>query len=752
MFSSLKKPSGLLQACFVAIALSQNPGNCAHGAVTGVADCHLIEAPFERFSAETTSKDFFVQLPEHISIQPGSEVNLVLRKLPPFDASTLAISVNGQKILTTNLNVKPGAEATNVTFLLRTTVPPENLDAGWNRISLEWSSPQTANRQAAQSTWSIWRVDSYLRVVYRKPPLFPELARFPASIAEEQLLRQGRAPSEFSAAVAILLPPQRRDVHLRSAAILGARLGQLGYLSEGDCRVGSVADWAKHASERNGVAVGRWDELNHLPLIANVAASITALKGGEGLVAEFITGNDSNQRRWVFVTGRDDAGVEKAALTLGSVHTLASAPPSPAVIETEPALPETLATQKTGIQRIALKNIGLKEVQLRGRHSEKSVSGWCLPPGVELASGSFLELHLSHSKALTDSSLEVLVNGVRAGRVALMAENASPTTIKVPLPERLPSRDPMIVTLRATLKGGAENRGVEDELWVTVSGDSTLEAATDPIRITGLHQVHQFLVRDPFLRKAAFVVPQNLSWEELQLMVDLSLSLGKQLPSSAALWPEACSYSTGRLPEAARLLGRSVLLLAPVPQWKAALPTRTRLAIGPPNGNGEIIRIQGRQYKFSSFEPSLIFMQMLPSPWSGEETLVTVGGWKDFSSPTVKVMLTEAASSGRLYGDLSAMDAAGRITTYDSGRPSADSFAERLQKRMPSGLSSEETVRQLKERDRHVRRSGYWNDRVFYWVGALLLFCVAIRLLLLWDRDQSRKKSMRGEKPLGSAT
>jgi hypothetical protein len=407
--------------------------------------------------------------------------------------------------------------------------------------------------------------------------------------------------------------------------------------------------------------------------------------------------------------------------------------------------------KNSGERRITLKDIGWKEVRLQGRHSERSISGWWLPPGVALASGSFFHLHLNHSKGLTNARLEVLINGNSVGNIPLTPENASSTVVKVPLPPNLPGRDPMIVTLRASLDVGAEGARGEEEAWVTVSGDSTLETITEPIRINGLHQAHQFLVRDTFLRKAAFVVPENVSLEEIQLLFDLSMYLGKQLPSSAALWPEACGYSPDTVPPAARLQGRSVFLLGSVPQWKDGLPPGTRLAIGPPDGDADMIRIQRRTYKFSSFEPSLTLMQMLPSPWSAEETLVAGGGWKHFAAPTVKQMITEAAPSGKVYGNLCAMDAAGRTAAYDTRRPSVESFAERIQRRMPLGVGAEETARRAAEEESRIGRSGLWNEVVFYVGGALLLLLVGVRVLLAWDRERSRRRTMRGEKPLGSA-
>src|SRR5258708_33873119 len=117
---------------------------------------------------------------------------------------------------------------------LRVAVPAELLGAGWNRVSARWLPPQTsaANRALLKSnSWAIWKIDSQVTVAYERLPLFPELLRFPETLAEEKLLHPGAAGPKASPTVEVLLPGQRRDVHLRAAAVLVARLGLVGHLA-----------------------------------------------------------------------------------------------------------------------------------------------------------------------------------------------------------------------------------------------------------------------------------------------------------------------------------------------------------------------------------------------------------------------------------------------------------------------------------------------------------------------------------------
>jgi hypothetical protein len=103
-----------------------------------------------------------------------------------------------------------------------------------------------------------------------------------------------------------------------------------------------------------------------------------------------------------------------------------------------------------------------------------------------------------------------------------------------------------------------------------------------------------------------------------------------------------------------------------------------------------------------------------------------------------------------LSGDLCALDASGRAASYDLRRSSGESFAERLHRMIPTGVSVAETQRQLDEQLERSFRSARVNQLIFACVGALLLVLVIARLLLSWDRGRRRQKALRDEPPLGA--
>jgi hypothetical protein len=642
---------------------------------------------------------------------------------------------------------------------VRFPVPDTSLIHGWNRISLRFVLKKSIGGPQEPGTWTIRRSDSYLGLVYLRSPLFPELARFPGSVAEEKLLHPAPGGSDSgTATLTLVVPTQRRDVHLRACAVIGARLGQLGYLSAEDCRIASTDRWPAENPEGNGIAVGRRDELDTLSLPRNVADKLAALQAGQGLIAEFIDEAKAKQRRWVLVAGADDPGLEKAVLTLGNAPALTFAPPNPSIIDAMPTVsPELELTTRPEATRLVLKDLGIPEVRLNGIDTmAQSVSGWRLPPGFEISSG-VLDVQYRHSPALVSpgSWLEVFVNGTRAGTIELNSATAAGGSAQVALPSGLGGRDPMTLTFRARLDVGPVDcaQRNEDEPWLIVSGDSTLQTTSSPMPVRGLHQVSRLLVSDSFLRRTALLVPAELSLDELRWLLAVSIHLGKQLPSSRVLWPEVCSYSMTAPPPRARLQGRSILLLGSSSQWGDALPAEAPILVKTTDPRTGAVRMQGSEINSGSFESSLAFLQITASPWSRGEWLVMAGGWREFATPTMLRLLTDPNVAAGLRGNICAMDAGGRIAAYDTRQPAPDSLAERIQSRIPQGFTVEQTRDRTKSQKTDLGRDDRVNTAVFYGFGILLVFVVGCRLLLMWERARRLKEARHAERqPLESVS
>jgi hypothetical protein len=586
-----------------------------------------------------------------------------------------------------------------------------------------------------------------LALAYSRLPAFPELARFPATFAEEKLLHSGE-PGRSPAVplLTIALPEQVRDVHLRACAILGARFGQLGYFSEQDYTIVRLNLNSWEPPDHNWIVVGRSDEIAECAAVTNCLGA-KHLVSGEGAVAECLTSSGNVQRRGLLVTGADDAGLEKALLMLGSSEALAMVEPSPALVVSTPRLSlRARKNLKPSASPVRFADLGWDATPLAGTRAERSLTGWRLPPGLVVASGT-LRLDLSQSRGLTNSSLDVLVNATPIGTIILPLPQNTATTI-LTLPRGLPGRDPMIISFRSFLQVNSTALGNPPS--IRIGGTSQIEVEARTVTIKSLNQVASMLDPDPVLERLAFIVPLNASAAELRTLFDLALYSGNNLPGSPAVWPDASGYGAVHSPSVSRLKGKTTILLGSARQWKSALPNRTALAIEMRDPAGPDIHMQGRRYSVTQFEPSLSFLQLIASPWSKDDVTLVAGGWETLAGPSLKSMIIDPQAPSKIYGNVSAMDEAGRVAAYDTLRPASDALGERIETFVPRGVSVEETNLRLNELKERKNGSRQINGTVFYGFGALVIFFIALRLLLVWERARSREEALRHEFPVSS--
>ena len=706
------------------------------------------------FNGSVSTKDYFLRLPEHILIRSGTELEATLHpseSLLPA-ACAVGIAVNDRVVISTNLHAA-GNVPDAVTIQLNAIVPREALAAGWNKVSLRFTlhpAKEVTREALEKSSWTLRSSESFLALAFERQPLFPELARFPDSLAEEKLLRPDTdAPfaDMIQPAVSVLVPGRSRQAHLRAAAIVGARLGQVGYLDDAHCRVQAIEFWKTETERRNAVIIARRDQLGGIELPDKIRIPVAGLRAGHGLLAEFFVGPQANEHRVLLVTGADDQGLERAALTLGSSAALDAAPPSPSVIEETPSISAAMeAEAQPSLGTVPFTGAPL---ELRGPYrSEQFFSGWRLPPGFQIGNDSALALEFSRSPAViaTNSSLEALINGLSIGAVPLSAASTNGSA-RLSLPTGLPGRDPMMLTFRASLDGGETTCGQSDPIqsWLKILPESRIESSAEPAPLDDLRHLDKLLARDRFARRAALVLPDGPGLEQVRVLFTLAFNLGRQLPSSPVLWPEVVTYRTSGALDAGRLKGRSVLLLGSAAQWTDVFGDGdTSPSVSMASAPNTVV-IQGREYPLRRFDPALAIVQFLPSPWSDGEKLVVAGSWHDYTAPTVKRLLSDLAS-GELQGDLAALTASGAVVSYNLKGPPGKSFADCIA--LPQ---ADEPVIAMAPPARSAAPAltEGSNLALFYACGGVVVLLVAARLLLMWEQARIREKAVAADRAPG---
>lgn len=624
-------------------------------------------------------------MPEHIELAPGSQLVLKYRASPLLipDISTATFEVNGNPATSIRLPGKPESDGGLQTVTI--ALSDKTLKTGWNKVSVKCLM-QTTDVHCRDidnpACWFVLEQGSGIKLSFRRLKLFPEPGHFPASITEEQLLRQdelvdGFPSDRITPMASVLVPEALNNTSFRAFVVAAARLGQPGYLPAKALRVGNLQDWQSLSGQLNGILIGLKSDLESMDLPVDTRSAVSVLEAGDGLVAEFITGEAAgSQRRWIVVAGADEAGLTKALLTLGSSDALGTTATNPAIVRDLPKispLTEKLAQPHHGVQTFEKLNGG--RLVLRGVFRNQAILNWALPPGYETAPGSELLLEMAHSEGL-------------------------------------------------------------ERAWVEFSADSYLKIETRPLRIDGLDRLNLVLLRDAFMRRASILLPAGATTKDLEVVRDVALNVGGILSTMPILWPQAALYKPDQpVPEDA-VKTTSAILFGSAGQWKQALPADTRLSIDAASADN--LRLLNSEVPNSSLAKSLVLAQFLNSPWSPDNCVVTIGGATGVGGPNAAALITDPNVLAKVGGTISGFDDKGRVFSYDVRASEPQSLAERIMGSMPKDLSAEQTEAKLKSEENW---RGYMTTRNFVIFGIVLL--IVILMIRAQVRLRSRQAAMR---------
>ena len=707
----------------------------------------LFKTAEQKFLGPLASSEFFFEIPQHVELAGPQVMTIRFRasQLLIPDISTATIELNGSPVKSIRLPGSAGDEGVGtLSFPVRT----EDLIAGWNKVLVKCLM-QTTDVHCRDvdnpACWFVLEKGTGLALSFRRVKLFPELARFPASITEEQLLRQeelvdGFPPDKIRPVAALLVPKKLTTPAFRAFVAAAARLGQPGYMPMQAVRVGALEDWNRGSGDTNGLLLGLAADLGGLDLPAEVRSAIGTLKPGEGLLAEFITGEDpAGQRRWIVVSGPDVDGLTKAVLALGSSDALGASALNPWVIRDTPrvsALTERLARPPSQSQ--SFENLYGGRLTLKGVFRNRVAFAWALPPGYETAPGSELLLEMAHAAGLADNSaVQIDVNDRLLQGIPLGKDGEQCKLVRLGIPEGIIGRAPNSLVVSSYLDIGTIDCGHrnEERAWIEFSPNSFLKIASRPLTIGSLDRFDQLLLRDAFLRRACILLPESASTGDLELVRDVALALGKKLASMPVLWPQAALYSADNAVPDDAVKNASVLLLGGASDWAAALPKSTLLSIGAVPGK-ESLRLQGSDVPFRELTSGLVFAQFINSPWSAENCVVAVGGVRGIGGVTASRLLTDPEVLAKLSGTVAGIDKKGRVFQYDVRVANSRSLSETVLNNIPKGMSASATEEKL---DLQERVRSYLSTRNLVIAGAVLV------VVLLLIRTQIRLMRLKAE-------
>lgn len=732
----MKSPILLLAALFAALAQASG---ATGGTATTAPDrffVPLFAGDATRLEGVLASREFAFRLPEHVRYLPGSRFKLVFRASPLLlpDVSSMTVSLNGRQL--TSLRPAEGGKAQPAKRETAIELDTDVLQPGWNKVSVRCLLVTTAmpcRDVDNPASWVELADGTGFEVAFAEQALFPELQRFPEAIGEPRLMRMGAENADPT--VALLLADNGGDTTWRGLFVAAARLGQLLYMDDRAVRVGSVKDFAAKSGRSNGIIVAKRDDLAAADLPAEFGIPLRGLKNGEGFLGEFITGEVARgQHRWIVVSGADDAGLDKAVLALGSAPALRDAAGNPWIIKETPAISPVIDKLAGPAQGpVTFDSLAGGGIMLRGLFRNETSRSWPLPPGWQTAAGGKLVLDLSHAENLDKTSaFEVVVNDESIGSIALTEANAQRSRRMLPVPAGLPGRDPSTVGIRSYLDIGTVDcaHRNEERAWLDIAGSSTIDVPAEPLVIDNLSRLGLLAMRDAFLRRAVIIVPEEASEARNEMIVRYALHLGRQLSSMPVLWPQLATYGPERPAKAELVAERSGLVFGSSRQWGNAFPRGTPLAVESSDKDQSTLNLRGQKVPISEFERGLVVAQLMPSPWSKNELFAVVGGLTGYGGEDTLAMLTEPEFGAQLAGNVSVLDADGRVVNYDTRLAGRESLADVLRETLHGNVSAADIqARRLEEQASAEGASEFNRVMVAGFGGVLAAVFLAERLL-----------------------
>lgn len=687
----------------------------------------LFEKDHMRIEGVLSKKDYAFKLPEHVRLEPGSELTLLWQASPLLlpDVSTLSVQVNNRDITSVRLGAKKEVPDSQDRGKISLPLAADILQPGWNRVTVSCllQTTQSPCRDVDNpAAWVELGAGSHIQVACSPAPLFPEIQRFPESLTEPVLMnlaefRRSASRARPEPVVSLLVPGEAGEAELRALLIAASRMGQTVYTDPDAVQVRDISAFAGESIARNGMLIGLRSNLSKTPLPVDVQKALAALGEGEGMLAEIVTGPADSPRRWMLVSGADSEGMEKAAQTLGSETALKNVPSNPWIVTAEPAvspIAEKLAQPLPG--ELAFDSLRDGPIVLRGLFRNQTARNISFPPSYETTPGGYVDVDLSHSGALEKTSaIDVRLNDVVIGSVALTPQNAMGTRHRLAIPAGITGRDSSTLSVSSYLDIGTVDcaHRNDERAWVSLGGNSTLNIHAAPVVINDLSRLGSICVRDAFLRRTAILLPAESSPERNELLKTIGIHLGRQLSDMPVLWPQVATYGPALPPDPARLEGRSGLILGSAFQWPMALGKDLRLAIEGTESNSGSIMLRGESVPVADFDSTLSFVQLLPSPWSQGELFATIGGLNGYGGQTTVDLLTDRSVSERLSGTVAAADASGRVITYDVRFIQEVSLSHQIL----TGFAPGTTPADIEARRMDKTEAGFFTQSVNYWIA-----------------------------------
>lgn len=375
----------------------------------------------------------------------------------------------------------------------------------------------------------------------------------------------------------------------------------------------------------------------------------------------------SAQHAVISVTGLGDAAVSLAAHALAAHSSMPGMSGQFAIVQATRPISASLASQE---EDITLAKLGYEDLVSKGRRNKIAVR-FDVPYGTRLTEEAYLALHLAHGVALNEISatLEVSLNGLPVASIELQADNATDYLTKIPLPGwRLHPGTNQVDLYVAADWPICLSKDELARLWATIYSDSFLHLSFGGREGEGVFDLGnylQFLSDQPGLQGVVFLLPEQVTRDEVQGMVQLLSLLGDSVPGTyftpqVALGDGAISdqWSNHHLIVLGRPTRNPYIMLVNDGLPQPFIPDHDEIRQQVDN----IIYRLPPGY-------DLGYIQLLSVPWDKSHAMLVVTGTTDIGLNWALDALADKELVRRMSGNLAVMVSGGQMQTIDTREP-----------------------------------------------------------------------------------
>jgi hypothetical protein len=329
----------------------------------------------------------------------------------------------------------------------------------------------------------------------------------------------------------------------------------------------------------------------------------------------------------LLLSGSNAEAVAKAGQAVSSGRILVGSQPNIAVVSQVRAIEEAEGARPLLVDQ-TFATLGYSAVTRQGTEADPFEYRFEVPAGYVADSGAYLELVFNHSDFLNfeQSGLVVELNDQLIGNVSFSKESTNISKSKLTIPRQALRSGTNQLTIAVELMSGAECINPDLEAWVTIWPDSLIHLPLIRLPQTVSHIFELDEYPEPFaldasLRSTGFVLPPDdpTAWN---IAAQVALDLGHRASTPLA---ELTVVIDKTMPEEVKqaqhlfLVGQPKMLPI-VAELSDAMPVP--FAAGTNRADEEMMRVS---YRLPA-DMSLGYLQLFPSPWNKNRTVIAVLG------------------------------------------------------------------------------------------------------------------------------